>query len=72
MVLPASSKVGLDNYCPVLNVYDVAPPVRRINETNQLANTHLLVFHSTQEISVKCLFQERHDVIPSTGIEPAT
>ena len=36
MVLPVSMKVGLGYNCPMLNVYDVAPRVRRINRNNQL------------------------------------
>ena len=38
MVLPGSSKVGLDNNCLMLNVYDVFPRVRRINRSNKLTN----------------------------------
>ena len=34
MVLPVSPKVGLGYNCPMLNVYDVIPRVRRINRTN--------------------------------------
>ena len=30
MVLPLSLKVGLDNNCSMLNVYDVVPQNRRI------------------------------------------
>ena len=36
MVLPESPRVGQSNNCPVPNVYDVVPRVRRINRTNQL------------------------------------
>ena len=38
MVLPVSLKVGLGTNCPMLNVYDVVPRVRRINRTNSLTN----------------------------------
>ena len=34
MVLPVSPKVGLGNNCPLLNVYDVVPRVRRKNRSN--------------------------------------
>ena len=34
MVLQVSPKVSLGNKCPMLNVYDVVPRVRRINRTN--------------------------------------
>ena len=35
MALPVSpNKVGLGNNCPMLNVYDVVPRVRKINRSN--------------------------------------
>ena len=34
MVLPVSPKAVLGNNCPLLNVYDVVPRVRRINRTS--------------------------------------
>ena len=34
MALSVSPKVGLDNNCPMLNVNDVVPQVRRINRSN--------------------------------------
>ena len=36
MVLPVSPKVSPGNNCPILNICDVVPPVRRINRNNLL------------------------------------
>ena len=41
MVLPVSAKVSLSNNCPMLNVYDVVPRVKRINRTNKQTNNPL-------------------------------
>ena len=38
MVLPVFPKVGLGKNCPMLNVCDVVPRVRRINRSNYLSN----------------------------------
>ena len=43
MVLPVSSKVGLDNNYHSLNVYDVVQRIRKTNRYNQL--TEVRIFH---------------------------
>ena len=62
MVLQVSAKVGLGNNCPMLNVYDFVPRVRKVNGSNSLSNLfdyHLQLKSCYSTLSfVTCIWEQ--------------